>query len=75
MGADQHNDWQAATASALEWWADAGVDVLVEDQVRDWFAAPVRAAPAAALAAEPVAVVAEAKSIAVPEAAVQVPSE
>ncbi|UZK69938.1 uracil-DNA glycosylase [Sphingomonas sp. S1-29] len=62
MGADQHNDWQAATASALEWWADAGVDVLVEDQVRDWFAAPVRAAPLPAVAAaEPAAVAVEAE--------------
>ncbi|UUL84176.1 uracil-DNA glycosylase family protein [Sphingomonas qomolangmaensis] len=62
MGADQHNDWQAATASALEWWADAGVDVLVEDQVRDWFAAPVRTPPATAVAAaEPGAAEAEAE--------------
>lgn len=45
MGADQHNDWRDAAASALEWWADAGVSTLVEDSVRDWFARP---APAAA---------------------------
>lgn len=46
MVADQHNDWQSAAASALEWWHDAGVDTLVEDPVRDWFAVPVRSAPA-----------------------------
>lgn len=40
MGADQNFDWAAATASALEWWRDAGVDVLVEDAPRDWLAAP-----------------------------------
>ncbi|WP_033919844.1 uracil-DNA glycosylase family protein [Sphingomonas sp. 37zxx] len=51
MEADQHNDWHATTASALEWWADAGIDVLVEDHVRDWFAAPIRPAPATAPAA------------------------
>lgn len=55
MGADQHNDWHSAAASALEWWADAGVDVLVEDQVRDWFAAPVRAAAARPVAEVPAA--------------------
>jgi DNA polymerase len=27
-------------ASALEWWRDAGVDTLVDDAIRDWFAAP-----------------------------------
>lgn len=40
MGADQHIDWHEQAASTLEWWRDAGVDVLVEDGVRDWFAAP-----------------------------------
>ncbi|QXT36398.1 uracil-DNA glycosylase [Sphingomonas sanguinis] len=47
----------ALAASALDWWHDAGVDVLVEDDPRDWMAPePVRAplvmpgqAPAAAL--------------------------
>ena len=38
MGADQHHDWAVAAASALEWWRDAGVDVLVEDGPRDWLA-------------------------------------
>lgn len=57
MGADQHISWHEAAASALEWWADAGVDTLVEDELRDWFAAPappvrplaVTSAPAADL--------------------------
>lgn len=40
MGADQHIQWHEAAASALEWWSDAGVDTLVEDELRDWFAAP-----------------------------------
>lgn len=48
MGADQHISWHEATASALEWWSDAGVDTLVEDELRDWFAAP--AAPVRPLA-------------------------
>lgn len=57
MGAEQHIQWQDAAASALEWWSDAGVDTLVEDELRDWFAAPappvrplaVTSAPAADL--------------------------
>ncbi len=38
-------DWRWTAASTLEWWAEAGVDVLVEEAARDWLAAPV--APAA----------------------------
>lgn len=40
MGADQNIDWQVAAASALEWWRDAGVDTLVDEDPRDWTAAP-----------------------------------
>ena len=40
MGADQNLDWAAAAASALDWWHDAGVDVLVEDERIDWLAVP-----------------------------------
>lgn len=48
----QHHDvpaWgAAATLSALRWWHDAGVDMLVDEQPRDWLA-PARApAPEAA---------------------------
>ena len=53
MGADQHHDWAAAAASALEWWRDAGVDVLVEESPRDWLAAPARAAPVPAPTSSP----------------------
>jgi uracil-DNA glycosylase family 4 len=41
MGAELPGDWRAEAASALAWWADAGVDLLVEDTPRDWFAAPL----------------------------------
>jgi uracil-DNA glycosylase len=57
MGADQNIDWAKTAASALEWWRDAGVDVLVEDTPRDWLAdvskaiAPVVPAPAATASA------------------------
>jgi DNA polymerase len=44
MGADQNYDWAAATASALAWWREAGVDVIVDDAPRDWLAAPPAAA-------------------------------
>lgn len=52
MGADQTHDWQALAATAIEWWSDAGVDVLVDDAPRDWLARPV---PVAATAASVVA--------------------
>ncbi len=35
-----------AAASALQWWADAGVDVMVDEQPRDWLR-PKAKAPAA----------------------------
>ncbi|THD36655.1 MAG: uracil-DNA glycosylase [Sphingomonas sp.] len=58
MGADQHNDWRASVASALEWWRDAGVDCEIDDGPRDWLArmpspdklpAAVREAPVEAI--------------------------
>ena len=36
MGADQTIDWANAAASALDWWCEAGVDVLVEDEAFGW---------------------------------------
>ena len=42
MGREYGNDWRLELASALDWWRDAGVDTLVEDEPRDWLA---RAAP------------------------------
>lgn len=42
-----------AIASALGWWAMAGVDVLVEDDPRDWFAPAPPIAPPPAIAATP----------------------
>lgn len=47
MGADQHLDWRAEAASALEWWQDAGVDVLVEDAPFPWLDAPTPTPPIA----------------------------
>ena len=44
MGADQNIDWRSAAAHLLDWWRLAGVDATVEDQVRDWRAAPPPAA-------------------------------
>lgn len=58
MGGEPVQDWQKAVASTLEWWRDAGVDMLVEDDVRDWLArTPPPAAPVTselAVAAPPV---------------------
>ncbi|WP_294325140.1 uracil-DNA glycosylase family protein [uncultured Sphingomonas sp.] len=55
MGAEQHIQWQDAAASALEWWADAGVDTLVEDELRDWFATPAPPARPLAVTSAPAA--------------------
>lgn len=55
MGADQNIDWRQAAASTLEWWRDAGVDVLVGDEPFDWLVAeaPDAVASSAAVAATP----------------------
>ena len=39
--------------SALQWWADAGVDVLVDEEPRDWLRPKAQAAPAPAAPPEP----------------------
>lgn len=57
MGAEAAQDWQKGAASVLEWWRDAGVDMLVDDAPRDWMARPAPrpegAADAAAVAVAP----------------------
>ncbi len=50
MGADQNFDWRKLTQSALDWWREAGVDTLVDEQPRDWLAAAVAPAFAAPIA-------------------------
>lgn len=49
----------AAAVNALQWWADAGVDVMVDEAPRDWLR-PKAKAPAAAPAVAPAAEPAEA---------------
>ena len=45
---DLHHPVQSdLIASALDWWADAGVGMLVEEVPREWLAAPLKAAVAA----------------------------
>lgn len=60
MGGEYGDQWRQSLASALEWWRDAGVDTLAEDEPRDWLARPVaRTVPAAnapAVASAPVEV-------------------
>lgn len=46
MGIEGVTDWRTEAVSALDWWRDAGVDVLVDDAPRDWTARIV--APGAA---------------------------
>ena len=46
MGAERVQDWQVTLASALEWWRDARVDMLVDDEARDWLARPAPRAAA-----------------------------
>ncbi len=55
MGADQTIDWRNTAASALDWWHEAGVDTLVDDVPRDWFAAPEPLVVPAAVPVAPVA--------------------
>lgn len=57
MGADQHYDWATTAASALDWWREAGVDTIVEDEPRDWLARTRPPAPAAPAAPAPPPVV------------------
>lgn len=45
MGHDEHPDLAALAASAVDWWRDAGVDVLVDDLPRNWLAAPPLPSP------------------------------
>ncbi|HEX8300161.1 uracil-DNA glycosylase family protein [Sphingomonas sp.] len=47
MGAEHAHDWRLGLASALEWWRDAGVETLQEDEPRDWLARPLAAPDAA----------------------------
>ncbi|MDT8758356.1 uracil-DNA glycosylase [Sphingomonas psychrotolerans] len=57
MGGEPVQDWQKLAASTLEWWRDAGVDMLVEDEVRDWLARippPAATVTAEAVVAAPV---------------------
>lgn len=54
MGAEV-TDWQAAIASALEWWDDAGVTSLAADEPRDWLARARRPESRVEQAASPAA--------------------
>jgi uracil-DNA glycosylase len=49
---DQIFDARSA-ASVMDWWKDAGVDVLVEDEPQPWIGRTTRAAPVAAPPPEP----------------------
>lgn len=51
MGAEPIHDWRKTLAATLDWWADAGVDMLVDDDPRDWLARPTpQAEPVAGVA-------------------------
>ncbi len=51
---ERANPWDeaAAAASALQWWNDAGVDVLVDETPRDWLRPKPKAVPAPSAAPE-----------------------
>jgi uracil-DNA glycosylase len=55
VGGEYTADWGRTLASALEWWRDAGVETLQEDEARDWLArpAPVQATQAAVASPQP----------------------
>jgi len=48
VGAEQHLDWMTSVASTLDWWQEAGVDLLVDETPRDWLATPLPEPQAAA---------------------------
>ncbi len=65
MGGDlQHMDAGQA-ASALAWWLEAGVDVAVQEEARDWLKAPQ--APAQTKGAAPVTESSQPKPLEIPE--------
>lgn len=51
MAGDVQGDDAAITLIALRWWRDAGVDMLADEQPRDWLAPPRPLAPPPAAAA------------------------
>jgi len=55
VGGEYTADWGRTLASALEWWRDAGVETLQEDEARDWLArpTPVQVAQAAVTSPQP----------------------
>lgn len=53
MGGEYTADWGRTLASALEWWRDAGVETLQEEEARDWLARPVPVQPAQAAVTSP----------------------
>lgn len=56
MGVETVQDWRQALSSTLEWWQDAGVEMLVDEVPRDWLARHAPPSEAAvAVAAEPIA--------------------
>ena len=59
MGRETVQDWRQTLSSALEWWQDAGIDALVDEEPRDWLARrtpPAEAMPGAVAVAAPVEV-------------------
>jgi DNA polymerase len=55
MGREHGQDWRQELASALDWWRDAGVDTLVDDEPRDWLARTAPRAEAPDVETPPVA--------------------
>ena len=62
MGAEQNFDWASHAASTLEWWQEAGVDVVIDEAPRNWLtekpqavASPIAPTAKERRAVEPVA--------------------
>ncbi|MEG3086382.1 uracil-DNA glycosylase [Sphingomonas sp. PB4P5] len=75
MGADQNYDWNQAAASAIAWWQDAGVDIIIDEEPRNWLARPAAAASVTTVAtvAAPVALPETAADFAIWRAGADVP--
>lgn len=66
MGGEYAEPWRHSLASALEWWRDAGVETLAEDEPRDWLARPAAKREAVPGGADAPAAVASAPEVTLP---------
>ncbi len=45
MGAEQNFDWASSVASMMDWWREAGLDVAISEEPRNWLQSQAENAP------------------------------